>query len=261
MHVPEWTRAEISDAAFSELPPTEYRADLVIVLRRERPVLGVVCEAQLRIDPVKGYRWPCYGVLLRDRWHCPVVVLVITPDAAVAEWASRSIRLGGPASVFTPVVLGPAQIPRFTPDDLVQPEMAVLSALAHGNDAGGLDTVMAALRASMRLDAGQAAFYYDLIASTLNDATRIALEELMQTQGYEYKSEFGREAFSRGKVEGQLSALRGAILQVLDARGVAVSNAERARIEDEADPAVLDRWHWRATRVATTTDIFEAGQT
>ncbi|MBT9555549.1 MAG: hypothetical protein IV100_05935 [Myxococcales bacterium] len=52
---------------------------------------------------------------------------------------------------------------------------------------------MVATQQTVGLDDGRAAFYDDLIVSRLNDATRLALEELMQTQGTHYLSEFARK--------------------------------------------------------------------
>ncbi len=84
----------------------------------------------------------------------------------------------------------------------------------------------------------------------------------MQTQRYEYKTDFAREHFFRGWREGwrggQLTASRGAVLRVLDARGLVVSSDDRTRIEGEADVAALEGWQVRALRVATATDVFEA---
>ena len=45
MEVPEYRDARVDAGDLSELPPTEYRADAVVVLStEERPVLAVVVE-------------------------------------------------------------------------------------------------------------------------------------------------------------------------------------------------------------------------
>ena len=87
--VPEYTEARIDSADLTEIQPTEYRADLVIQLRREDSVLGIVVEVQLGRDDDKGFVWPVYIATLRNRIRCPVCLLVIAPDAKVADWASR----------------------------------------------------------------------------------------------------------------------------------------------------------------------------
>ena len=62
------------------------------------------------------------------------------------------------------------------------------------------------------------------------------------------KAEGAQEGFLRGKAE--------AVLVVLDARQVAVGDAERARILSEQDPAQLDRWLAEAASCARVTELF-----
>lgn len=272
VELPAFTDAVISEANFAELPPTEYRADLVVQLRTKVPVLGIVCEAQLSANPVKRFRWLCYVALLADRWGCPVILLVVTPDRVVATWASQPVAFSGPGSTFVPMVLGPEQVPRVRTDTSVVPELAVLSALAHGNDPGGLETVVAAIQSTVGLDDGRAAFYYDLIVSRLNDATRLALEELMQTQGTNYQSEFARKYFSageatgeaRGKAEGKaegervgaINAFHSAVLELLSARGLTPTPLQVARLNADTDPVSLRDYIRRAALARTLDDVF-----
>jgi hypothetical protein len=60
-----------------------------------------------------------------------------------------------------------------------------------------------------------------------------------------------------GMAKGRAEGLRDAILAVLAARGLAVSEADRARVEECSDIATLSRWHTRAVSAATTHEIFE----
>jgi hypothetical protein len=71
--------------------------------------------------------------------RCPVCVLVFTPHRELVRWASRPIELGG-GNVFTPLVIGPSGVPIVTDTAraLADPELAVLSAMAHGD---GNDTL------------------------------------------------------------------------------------------------------------------------
>ena len=126
--------------------PADYHADLVLTLGDRGPRLVVVVEVQLGRADDKRYTWPHYAIGMRTRFRCPCVVLVITPDAGVAEWAQEVIDLGG-GSRFTPVVIGPEQIPAVTDPAVAvaSPDLAVLSALAHRGGAKGLDVVRAAL--------------------------------------------------------------------------------------------------------------------
>ena len=74
-------RIEIQDSDLAQIVPTEYRADLVLLLRRDTPVFGIVVEVQLAADPDKRFSWPLYASGLRARLRCPACVLVVTPDA------------------------------------------------------------------------------------------------------------------------------------------------------------------------------------
>jgi hypothetical protein len=135
VNVPEFTRARITEAALNELVPTEYHADLVVLLEQDKPVFGIVHEAQLQPDERKRFTWPMYGTSLRARLECPVVVVVITVDNTTASWAAQPIPLGG-QSTFVPLVIGPEGVPVITDPDLAarEPELAVLSVMAHGRD-------------------------------------------------------------------------------------------------------------------------------
>lgn len=108
----------VSLPAFSEVRtessdfvvPTEYRADLVILLIDGKPVLGIIVEVQLYTAVPKLTSWPVYVAALRARLGCPACVLVVTPSDKVAAWASKPIELG-PGGRLTPLVLGPSAIP------------------------------------------------------------------------------------------------------------------------------------------------------
>jgi len=63
--VPAFDQVRIGDAALGEIAPTEYRADLVLLLEAEspggtRPRAALVLEAQLGRDSDKRWSWPVY---------------------------------------------------------------------------------------------------------------------------------------------------------------------------------------------------------
>jgi len=70
--LPEFTEARVESADLTNIQPAEYRADLVVLLLNDKPVLGVVVEAQLARDDDKHYAWPAYVANLRTRFKCPV---------------------------------------------------------------------------------------------------------------------------------------------------------------------------------------------
>ncbi|HET8696266.1 MAG TPA: hypothetical protein VFO94_02195 [Gammaproteobacteria bacterium] len=62
-------------------------------------------------------------------------LFVVTAHEATARWAAQPIELGH--GVFQPLVLSPSGVPEVFDETLAQadPELAVLSAMAHGGDA------------------------------------------------------------------------------------------------------------------------------
>jgi len=176
LELPAYTEARIESADLTDVQPAEYRADLVVLLYDRKPVLGIVVEAQRAPDDHKRFAWPVYAVGLRARMRCPVCLLVVSPHEAVARWASKPIVLGG-GNLFTPMVLGPSGVPEVTDQvrAVADPELAVLSAMAHGKDedAGkALRIAVAAMAASLGLDAERSTLYFDLVFASLGEAAR-----------------------------------------------------------------------------------------
>src|SRR5262245_46834599 len=113
--LPAFQRASLSAAELTDVAPTEDSADAVVTLDVDGgPVLAVVVEVQLRVDPRKRQTWPAYVATLHARLGCPVVLLVVCPDGPVADWCASPIVIGQPGLVLTPVVLGPRQVPVIT---------------------------------------------------------------------------------------------------------------------------------------------------
>jgi hypothetical protein len=68
-----------------------------------------------------------------------------------------------------------------------RPELAVLSAVAHGKTDAGLDVVVAAFQASAGVDGdNRKALYADLVLFSAGEAARRALEALM-LKNYQYQ--------------------------------------------------------------------------
>jgi hypothetical protein len=95
VQLPQYDEVRTESSDLSNLRPAEYRADLVLFLvRASRKVLGLIVEVQLGCDEDKPYAWPAYIATLRARHRCPVCLLVITIEDAVARWAGRPHRAG-----------------------------------------------------------------------------------------------------------------------------------------------------------------------
>lgn len=223
LHVapPPYAKVRIGSAELSEIDPVQYQADLVVILDDEAPVLGIVVEVQLTRDRDKRFVWPVYVTNLRARLKCPVCLLVVTADDGVARRAEKPIELGG-SNQFVPLVLGPSGVPAVT--DQVQasadPELAVLSAMAHGKDEDVHKAVRIALAveaAASRLDEKRRRLYCDLAWDSLSEAARRELK-MIDPAKYEYQSEFARSWFAHGKEEGQAEGRAGLICRLLTVR-------------------------------------------
>jgi hypothetical protein len=252
VELPRFTEARIESAELTDIQPAEYRADLVVLLYEGEPVLGIVVEVQLQPDENKWFTWPVYAAGLRARIRCPVCLLVVTAEDAVARWASRPIEIGG-GSRFTPLVLGPSGVPEVTDEEVARadPELAVLSAMAHGQDADAdkaLRIAVAAMAASAGLDAERSTVYFDLVAASLSEAARKALQSVDPAK-YEYQSEFARRYIAKGRAEGRAElVLKLLALRFGPLREEVVARVRAASVEE------LDTF---AERVLTATSLDE----
>lgn len=259
MELPAYSEVRIDSAELTDVIPAEYRADLVVLLVDGKPVFAIIVEVQLGTDERKRFTWPVYAAGLRARLECECIVLVVTPDSGVARWAAQPVRIGGD-SVFTPVVIGPDGVP-VVKDPAAPAELAVLSVMAHGRDE--LDVALrVALAAEQAIrtvgDADRRTVYYDLLMAALSEAARKAF--VMLPQGYEWQSEEFRSAAAKGRAEGRAEGeVKGkaeGVLDILDARGIAVSETQRQRVLACTDLELLRLWIRRAATVTTAEELF-----
>jgi hypothetical protein len=180
-------------------------------------------------------------------------LLVITAEENVARWAGKAIELGG-GNHFIPWVLSLSGVPEITDEERAKedPELAVLSAMAHARDPDPDKSVRIALLAQMvsrGLDAERSMLYFDLVMHSLPEAARRALEA-MDASKYEYQSEFARRYFGQGVAQGRAEI----VLKQLAARYGALPPAVAARVQG-ASAADLDGI---AQRVLTAQTLDEA---
>jgi len=256
MELPEYTAARIDAADLNEVQPAEYRADLVVLLLDGAPVFGIVVEVQLAADERKRYVWPMYVAGLRARLECPVCLLVIAADEACARWAGKPIEMGG-SSRFVPWVLGPSGVPEVTDVAAAKadPELAVLSAMAHGKDADVEKAVRIALTAqlaSINLDEDRSRLYCDLILNSLHEAARQALLS-MKPANYEYQSDFAKRYVAQGRAEGRLEGRADLVTRQLAVRFGVLSDSVRSQIA-AASSAELDAIGERLLTAQTLTE-------
>jgi hypothetical protein len=140
-------------------------------------------------------------------------------------------------------------------------ELAILSAMAHGNGPQGLAVLQAAFGALGRLDREHAAVYFQIIWNMLREPMRRALEALVerQTEGKATFPPFAQQLIERGKLEGlqqgKLEGRREALLRFIARAGITLTENDHARIHACDDVATLDRWSDNVLGAKTASDI------
>jgi hypothetical protein len=273
--LPRWSEARLAPADFPQVVNSGHRADLVVMLLKTQPALAIIVEAQLSKDAGKRKSWPLYFISTCAQLDCPVVLLVVAPDAAVARWCARPIELLHGLE-FRPQVLGPQHIPVILgPQEAGKdPELAVLSALAHGGDAKLAPALFEAVVTSARgLDKRRGTLYVDLALSAFSGVVRRVLETTMRSGTYEYQTQIAREfvaqglkeglkrglkrGLERGEQKGRLEGERQALLQVLAARGLKVEGAARRRLLACTELAQLEQWLSLAVKVQSVPQLLK----
>lgn len=275
----------------------QHRIDLVLLrmIPGAAPVHAFILEVQLAPDPRKDFTWLTYLGGIEAREGCPVTLVVLTLDERTARWAAAlHSRRGGGSAVITPLVIGPAQIPRIT--DLAQarasPEMAVLSAAAHGRTRGAEHIAHAAIRACAALDMTHQTLYVDLVIARLGKRARRALEEIMPLQHFVPQSDIGKKIYAEGRSEGlregrnkgreeglkkgrreglregrskgieeglregRSAALRSLLVKLLTRRFGRLPRAAMSRIR-AAEPDLLERWGERLLSASSLDDVLD----
>jgi hypothetical protein len=248
--IPSYTEARLVSIDLTQIRPAEYRADVVVLLLDGAvPVRVDIVEVQLGVDDDKRFTWPEYTMGARAKYRCPAGLLVVAPDPTIAAWCAEPIETGIPGFVLHPPVLGREAVPVVTdPAEAARrPELAVLSAMAHGDGEQGAAIAAAVLPAVAGLGDDRAKFYGDLVLNSLNEAARRALEKMMK--GYEYQSEFAKKYVAQGEAKAMLTVLR--------ARGIAVPDAVRERILAQKDPKQVERWLEKAATAASIADVLD----
>ncbi|MDH2428018.1 hypothetical protein [Sphaerisporangium sp. TRM90804] len=276
--VPAYEKAVLAPGDLTECPPVEYQADAVVVLSDGDPVLAVVVEVQRHRDPRKRWSWPVYLASMRARVKCPAILLVICTDATTAAWCAKSIDMGHPGWRLAPPVAGPEAVPVVVdPGEAARaPELAVLSAVAHG---GGLDAppiLEALLDGLASVDEDRARLYADFVLMTLPEVARKHMEVLMAAGTYEYQSDFAKkyvahgkaegkaegraegkaEGRIEGKAEGKVEGKAEAVILILSGRGIWPSVEVRDRVLACTDVWQLDEWIKRAANAEEAEDLF-----
>jgi hypothetical protein len=262
--LPAGTRAHPEKPTFNDRPSTDFSADAVIVAGpKHDPVRAVIVEAQKRTFRDKPPQWARYAAQLWTYLKCPVDVLVICPDAKSAFYYARAVPTSLPGYTHLPIVLPPSAVPAITDANTAaeNPAMAALSVAYHGANPAVPEAVAYGFR---KLPPDKATQYYEHAYNMSPLAVQRILEQLMTSDTWPVYSPFAKEHYGRGKREGIKEGRKEglaageakAILLVLEARSLDVSEAERDRITKCTDPSQLRKWVMRAATAEKTSDLF-----
>ncbi|UFS93282.1 hypothetical protein [Nocardia huaxiensis] len=250
------------------LSPGELHLDLVLVgSTADKPEFAVIHEVQnsccaSELDRI-ALSWPAYVTHVRQRLGCPVVLLAFCPSESVAGKISTPVETGHPDFVFRPRTYWPGMLPAITTVAEADqwPELALLSAPGHLGDNERHRVLAMVLEAMQRLEPDWRVHYHDYISKCVPARYRKEWEDLvaMAIENYHWESDFAREHQAIGRAEGQIQALAGSVLRILDRRGLDVDDAVRARVTDCSDLAQLTRWLDLALVVDSAEKIFESG--
>jgi hypothetical protein len=266
IEVPTFADAELNDPSFTELRPTEYRSDAMVLFRdkahHNKPVFGIVLEAQLRTDPRKRFTWPVYVVNARARHECPVVLVVVTTNLETEQWAQKTIELGG-GMVYRPFVVGPNQVPAMVghgaPPEL-EAVFAVFTALVHsqGDPTIAAEAAIAATRALSVLPDEQKLIYSAMLVDALSDQARKVFE--MDLKSRELLKNPNFPTYYRGQAEGQAQGRAAgkaeSVVRILEKRGLTLSPEQREQIMKCLDLGQLDVWLDRALTISAIDELF-----
>jgi hypothetical protein len=250
---------EARSASFAEIQPAPYAADLVFAIRPPGDEQEHVFVIEILLGNVARKRrvLPLYVASAFARTRCLADLVIVTLDAETERRARRPVVVGH-GMKLRPIVLGRSVIPKLTdPDDArARPELAVLSALAHAHAPEAPSIGLCALAAASTLDDDHMRFYADIVLHALPAAARHALEVLMNSQPYVYRSEFAQRYIAVGRAEGRHEGLALAVLEILRARSLPVTESDRQRISSITDEATLRHLLERAATASRSDDLW-----
>ncbi len=255
--LPAYAEARVASADLTRIQPAEYRADLVVLLLDgDVPIHVLIVEVQLGKDPRKRFTWPEYITGARATHGCPVTLLVVAPEPAVAAWCAEPIETGVPGFILRPPVLGRDAVPLVTDTQEAarRPELGVLSVMAHGGGEHGLEIADAVLPVVRGLGKDKGKLLGDLMLSYLNQAARRALEATMK--GYEYQSDFATKFIAIGEEQGRKDGERALLLRQLRARFGELPPDVVTRVEG-AEVGTIERWGERVLSAKSLAEVLD----
>ena len=266
--VPTFSSVKLAPASFNQTVAQEFRADRALICENEgKPVLAVVLEVQRQADERKHRAWPLYTSALFAEHGCMTYLLVLATSAATAKWARQPIPRFHPTSPWSPLVLGPDEIPRI--ESVLEAEanvpMSLLSALVHADEDGGERVAYSALRAlhhaapSPTEAIDRLWWMLGLLGGIVSKERFTNIQRLIMldpSTRFVPRTEFDSPPYFRGIAEGQVKGEAEALLTVLSARGLEPDEARQQRIKACQDLAQLKQWLRRAVTASSLDDVF-----
>jgi hypothetical protein len=266
--IPPYSSFRVGPADLTELVPTSYRADVLILLQNGAPVFVLIVEVQLDRDEDKLFSWPFYATTARAKHRCPCCVLVYTVTPEIARWASKPIDIGQPGSEFRPMVVGPKNVPEIVDPAQAKatPYLALLSALAHGHGEHAEQIALTALEGLESFSEDERVVWTQLLYAGINEAARRALEAKLNLanlkEQFPFFIEGQRKGELKGKAEGELHGERkgkaDSILAVLASRSLSLTESQRVLVRECKNLEQLDQWLIRAVTAASADEVFLA---
>ena len=192
---------------FSQVVPTEYRADLVLLYRDPArglaPKLALILEVQLRIDRRKQRTWPVYVAAAAANFDCDARLMVIAPQERVAKWARGPF--GPPDFRLSPTVRSFRDLARLIDRTKIErlPQLALLRAIVEPS----LENALDARENMSALLPEHFDVYWDMLLSRLS-TTDLELMEVMKMQSYKFRSPVYRRQFELARSEGRAEGRR-----------------------------------------------------
>lgn len=261
--LPSYSALRLTPATFNQTVAQEFRADQALVCEQDgQPVLAVVLEVQRQPDDSKQRAWPLYTAALFAEYGCLTYLLVLATSAATARWARQPISRFHPSSPWVPLVISPEDVPRIAtlPDAEANVPLALLSALLHADGELGEAVAYSALRALHQAAPSQGEamdrlwWMLGLLGGIVSKERFTNIQRLIMldpTTRFVPRTEFDSPPYFRGLAEGECSAL----LTVLAARGIEVTEAQKQKILVCSDVGQLQIWLRRAATATTVAEV------
>ncbi|WP_019930843.1 hypothetical protein [Nocardia sp. BMG111209] len=266
---PDPLEVELLSVDLTTIEPIERRVDTLLRILTAAGTFILAVEAQRSYDPDKSATWPYYVTYVHTKYELPVVLLVVTDDAATARRIRTLPPIGHPfhaTLVIHPIVLGPAELPVITDAETAADDipLAVLSAIAHADDPR-IDEILTVLAKAMKqIDSGDGDNFADLTEFGLGDSPAGDLWRKIVSVEMFYRSKTANQLWAaardegrtEGHAEGLAEGVAHTLLLILDRRDIEVPDDIRARITDTHDADLLAAWVDRALTATSAADLF-----